>query len=72
MSWIRTLVINIFVLSGLLLATEIGARIAWTTQKCYTEVCDFSRLLRLKIYEDSLVIVDPLWKHIGLYFVYNY
>ena len=54
MSWTRILVINIFVLSGLLIATEMSVRIAFTARDCYKETCDFYRLLSLKIYNDDV------------------
>lgn len=52
MTWIRLLFVNFFVLSGLLIAIEVSARLAWTVRACYTAECDFSRLLKLKIFGD--------------------
>jgi len=61
MSWIKISAINILVTLALLLIIEVGARAAWTVKVCYTNSCDFSRLLSLKIYTD--VFIE---KNIGL------
>jgi len=53
MSWIRVLLLNFFVLSGLLIAIEASLRLYWTARACYTNECDFSRLLNLEIYDDA-------------------
>lgn len=53
MSLIRLLFVNFFVLSGLLIAIEASARLAWTVRSCYTAGCDFSRLVNLRIYNDG-------------------
>ena len=53
MSWIKILVINILVTLQLLVFVEFCARAAWTVRACYTNSCDFSRLLNLKIHDDG-------------------
>ncbi len=55
MSWIRIVGINIFVLICLLLMIEVSSRLAWTVKACYTQKCDFSRVVKLKIYDAGFI-----------------
>ena len=60
-SWIKILFINLGVFLLLLFLTETALRVLWTGSTCSKKACDFSRLVRLQVYD------VPLFdKNIGL------
>jgi len=52
MSWTKLLLINLTVFVGLILTAELGLRILWTGYKCITSECDYTRIKRIKVYDN--------------------
>tara|TARA_B110001450_G_C17641078_1_gene489314 strand:+ start:406 stop:1518 length:1113 start_codon:yes stop_codon:yes gene_type:complete len=63
MSWIKIISINLAIFIGLIIMSELGLRILWTSYTCISRDCDFSRVSKIAVYEINNGFTE---KNIGL------